>query len=90
MKKLLLIVLPLLLIVRCSKEPINYESLTNRNGVKYEKDSQSPFTGEVFELHNNGNKSIEGNYKNGLMNGIWTYWDENGQKKLERPYKNGK
>ena len=89
MKRLLLIVLPLLLIVGCSK-PIDNESLKDRNGVKYEQDSQSPYTGEVFELYDNGNKSLEGNYKDGLKNGIWTSWYENGQKEFEKDYTDGK
>ena len=86
-KRVLLI--SLLLIVGCAK-PINENSLVDRNGVKYQQDSQNPYLGEVFDLYNNGNKKLEGSYKNGKKNGKWTVWYENGQKWSEINYKNGK
>ena len=68
-KRVLLI--SLLLIVGCAK-PINENSLVDRNGVKYQQDSQNPYLGEVFDLYNNGNKKLEGSYKNGkkMENGL--------------------
>ena len=89
MKRLLLIVLPLLLIVGCSK-PINHDSLIDRNGVKYQQDSQKPYSGKTFSLWDNGQKKFEGSYKNGELNGLETKWYKNGQKKFEGTYKNGK
>ena len=89
MKRLLLIVLPLLLIVGCSKEPINKNSLVDRNGVKYQQDSQKPYSGEIFDLYDNGNKKIEGSYKDGKEDGLWTEWYENGQKEEEVTFKDG-
>jgi|LWDU01.1.fsa_nt_gi antitoxin component YwqK of YwqJK toxin-antitoxin module len=83
MKKLLLIVLPLLLIVGCSKEPINYDEIlkyekvtntkfTNRgDGVYYTKDTNKPYSGPVFSLHKNGDKASEGNLKDGKKDGLW-------------------
>ena len=88
MKRLLLIVLPLLLIVGCSK-PINHDSLIDRNGVKYQQDSQKPYSGKTFSLWDNGQKKFEGSYKNGELNGLETKWYKNGQKKFEGSYKNG-
>ena len=85
-KRVLLI--SLLLIVGCAK-PINENSLVDRNGVKYQQDSQNPYLGEVFDLYNNGNNKLEGSYKN-KKNGKWTVWYENGQKWSEITYKNGK
>ena len=81
-KRVLLI--SLLLIVGCAK-PINENSLVDRNGVKYQQDSQNPYSGEVFDLYNNGNKKLEGSYKNGK----WTYWYANGQKASEGTHNNG-
>ena len=86
-KRVLLI--SLLLIVGCAK-PINENSLVDRNGVKYQQDSQNPYLGEVFDLYNNGNKKLESSYKNGKKNGKWTVWYENGKKWSEITYKNGK
>ena len=51
--------------------------------MKYQQDSQNPYSGEVFELFNNGNKKLEGSYKNGKENRKWTVW-------YEITYKNGK
>ena len=45
MKRLLLIVLPLLLIVSCSK-PVEDSTLVYKNGLMYTPDSDKPYTGE--------------------------------------------
>jgi antitoxin component YwqK of YwqJK toxin-antitoxin module len=92
MKRLLLIVLPLLLIVGCSSpEPINYEeTLNERDGVFYTKDTNKPYSGQVFSLFEDGKKKEEGTYKDGIKKGVWTFRYENGQKKLERTYKDGR
>ena len=92
MKKILLIVLPLLLIVGCSKpEPINYEEILNeRDGVYYTKDTNKPYSGPVFSLYENGRKKMDGTIKNGKGDGLVTWWYENGQKKYERTYKDEK
>ena len=83
MKRLFLIVLPLLLIVGCSKEPINYETtLIERDGVYYTKDTNKPYSGPVFSLNERGLNKRESILEDGKM---ITYmeitWYENGQKK---------
>jgi len=88
MKKLLLIILPLLLIVGCSK-PLDDESLIDRGGVKNQQDSQKPYSGKVFRLNENGEKKLEGSYKNGKLDGKWTEWHENGIQASEITYKEG-
>ena len=85
-KRLLLIVLPLLLIIGCSK-PLDDESLIDRGGVKYQQDSQKPYSGKVFRIYKNGEKKLEGSYKDGKEDGVWTSWYENGQKKREGIFK---
>jgi antitoxin component YwqK of YwqJK toxin-antitoxin module len=92
MKRLLLIVLPLLLIVGCSKEPINYETtLIQRKGVFYTKDTNKPYSGPFFSLDKNGRNKREGILEDGIM---ITYkdveWYKNGQKEEEVTYKDGK
>ena len=68
MRKLLLITLPLLLIVGCSKEPINYENtLIKRDGL-------------YTNWYKNGQKSFEGTYKDGELISK-KYWNEDGSVK---------
>ena len=78
MKKILLTILPLLLIVGCSKEPINYETtLVERDGVFYTKDTNKPYSGDVFSLDKNGEIEEEKTLKNGIVwNGSITFWYE--------------
>lgn len=64
------------------KEPVNYdETLNERDGVFYTKDTNKPYSGQVFSLYENGQKKEEGTYKDGNRYGFWTFWYENGQKK---------
>ena len=79
MKKILLIVL--LLIVGCFKEPINFEQmLVERDNVYYTKDTNKPYSGAVFSLYDDGKKKEQGTYKDGEPDGLWTYWWDNGHK----------
>ncbi|MDB9854081.1 hypothetical protein OAC91_02475 [Candidatus Marinimicrobia bacterium] len=72
------------------KEPVNGENLIERSGLLYTVNGQKPYTGEVFELHDNGNKKLDGYYKDGLMNGDWVGWSENGQKEWEGSFDGSK
>jgi hypothetical protein len=92
MKKLLLIVLPLLLIVGCSKTETNYYP----NGqMKYKRETIGSVSGgsrrvnhgKTVEWYSNGQKKEEGNFTSdglysGLRTGSWTWWYENGNKKV--------
>ena len=90
MKKLYptFIILLLFFLDGCST-PLDDESLINRGGVKYQQDSQKPYSGKVVGLYENGEKKLEGSYKDGKEDGLWTYWTENGQKRLEGTWKDG-
>ena len=66
MKKTLLIILPLLLIVGCSK-PVEDSTLINKDGLMYLPDSDSPYSGEVFTNYDTGEKLYTGRYENGLL-----------------------
>ena len=90
MKKTLLIILPLLLIVGCSKEPINLETLVERDGIYYTKDTNKPYTGDVFELYKDGGRKSTGSLKGGKNDKLWTFWYKNGQKNHEGSFKDGK
>ena len=66
--KNLLFLLALLLMVGCSKEPINYEeTLNERDGVFYTKDTNKPYSGPVFSLFHDGKMKEEGNLKDGWV-----------------------
>jgi antitoxin component YwqK of YwqJK toxin-antitoxin module len=56
----------------------------------YAPNEQTPYTGWVKEMHDNG--QIEGlaQFKDGKPNGLVTGWYENGQKKEEINFKDGK
>ena len=90
MKKSLLIILPLLLVIGCSK-PINYVLLVERDLVYYTKDKNKPYSGDVFSLDENGEIKEEVTLEDGLVwNGKWSRYYENGEKKNEVNYKDGK
>ena len=88
MKRLLLIVLPLLLIVGCSK-PINDETLIEMGRLKYHPETKELYSGEVFQNRMGGEKEFEGSYKDGKKDGVWITWYENGQKSDEGTFKDG-
>ena len=88
MKRLLLIVLPLLFIVGCSK-PINDESLIDKNGLKYHPDSKELYSGKVFTNYIGGMTKMEGSYLEGKKDGLFTQWYDNGKKKSEEKYNKG-
>tara|TARA_B100000315_G_scaffold196813_1_gene188073 strand:+ start:85 stop:294 length:210 start_codon:yes stop_codon:yes gene_type:complete len=68
MRKLLLITLPFLLIVGCSKEPINYETIfIERDGL-------------YTNWYKNGQKRDELTYKDGELISE-KYWNEDGSVK---------
>ncbi|MEO1879936.1 MAG: hypothetical protein ABGX40_08180, partial [Methylococcales bacterium] len=63
--------------------------LQDRNGIKYEVNSEVGYTGKYVKYFI-GQKTGEGNYKDGKQEGLRTFWDENGQKWRETNYKDGK
>ena len=42
------------------------------------------------QWHENGQKAIEKNFKNGKLDGLLVNWHENGQKAYEANFKDGK
>ena len=92
MKHLLLMAFAILTIGCGEKKSdgVNLDELEDREGVAYLKNSDSPYTGKVFEFHANGQKKGETGYKDGKPDGPMVAWHENGQKKLEASYKDGK
>ena len=62
-------------------EGVNENELEYREGIYHLKDSDTPYTGKVYLLYENGQKYSEGNYKDGKENGIVQGWHENGRKR---------
>ena len=99
MKRLLLIVLPLLLIVGSSKVEGQQQLIPfvekNKNGnleITYYKETQNKLEKVKYKSYYNdyGKKESEKTYKDGKPDGLWTRWYENGQKTFEGTYKDGK
>ena len=92
MKQTLLIITALMLVVGCSKEPIepiNIDTLEKTGIIFYDINTggdSEPYSGPVFSLYYNGKKKAEGFLKNGLEDGKWTFWYANGQMKEEGTY----
>ena len=86
---LLAISLPLLL-GGCGEKGVNYDELEQRESIWYLIGSDTPYTGKAYRLHENGQKWIENNLKDGKGEGLWVRWHENGQKEQEGNIKDGK
>ena len=72
-------------------EGVNIEKkLEEREGIYYVKDSDTLYTGKVYELYPDGQKEQEGNLKDGKVDGLFISWYRNGQKEFEANFKDGK
>ena len=88
MKNTILILISLLFLTGISEgKEIPY--LQDRNGIKYEVNSETPYTGKSVKYYINGQKDWEGYLKNGGRVGLWTEWWRNGQIRSKINYKNG-
>ena len=86
----ILIILSLVLLVSCSSKEIPYENLVVRQGVHYEVNSQTPFTGVSVEYHENGQLNNRTSYKDGKKDGLVEDYYENGKLNNRTSYKDGK
>ena len=67
-----------------SQEPINFETtLIDTDKGFFTKDTNKPYNGPVFSLHENGQIKVEVNLKNGLPTGLFSRYYESGKKKFE-------
>ena len=72
------------------KEPVNFEKLLHRSGLRYEVNEQKPYNGDVFELYDDGSKESSCSLRGGKPHGLFTLWYRNGQKYQEGTFKDGK
>ncbi len=92
MKRLLIISWALLMFVACNRTTTEIEKYEDGK-VKVEKtykkvDGEKELIKEVH-YHPNGQKYIEGNYKDNKREGYWASWFENGQLWSEGEFRNG-
>ena len=63
-------------------------NLTEKNGAFFSGDS--PFNGQFVDRHDNGVKSVDGRFENGIQQGAWTYYHENGSRFRTGQYVDGR
>ena len=68
---------------------IDINNLVDRDGLLYAPNKEKPFTGSVFDLHDNGQKKLNGRYRNGLKNGRWAWWNQDGGTDSTGSYRKG-
>ena len=66
------------------------QNLEMRNGVRYGKGEEKPFTGMAFYFYKEGSNSQESPYIKGKLNGTEVNYYESGSIKAETPYVDGK
>ena len=64
----------------CTKE-VGSDELLERNGLKYEVNSDKPYTGLAFDTYKNGQRDFVIAFIDGEQNGTAKSWYENGQQK---------
>jgi antitoxin component YwqK of YwqJK toxin-antitoxin module len=85
-----IIKLLLFLTVGVSQQDWNIKFMEEYGGLTYSPNSNKPYTGKVFDLYkSNGNKKVEGYYKDGLRNRKWEWWSEDGKMDSSGTYKIG-
>jgi len=68
----------LLLTSGCGTATVDFRELEKRDGLFYQIDSDTPYSGKAIQRYENGKKKIEGSFRNGKEVGIWILWDQDG------------
>ena len=88
MKKLP-VLLCISLLSACAPSEVPSAKILERNGIKYEINSQIPFTGVSTDYYENGQLEYKETFKNGVENGLTEAYSENGQLQYKTTYKDG-
>ena len=83
----LLKVLCIFFLCSCTKQ-ISWEEKVTRDGLVYEINSQTPYSGNYFQQFPGGSKE-RGSYQDGKATGIWEIHHENGQLESRGTYEDG-
>ena len=92
MKKIFLLLTSLVFLttIAFSQSKVNINNLVQYGDKMFEENDDKPYTGMVFDLYkSNGNKKLEGRYKDGLRNGKWSWWNEDNKMDSSGTYKIG-
>ena len=91
MKKTILIIASILFITSTvfPQSKMDLDNLIDRGGLLYAPNKEKPFSGSVFNLYDNGQKKLNGRYRNGIKNGKWTWWNIDGGVDSTGSYKKG-
>ena len=69
-------------------DTVDFKNLQYKdNSLIYKRSSTTPFTGVSVGYWDNGQKSLQGTYKDGEKDGLWMGWYENGQISSKQNYK---
>ena len=71
------------------KSGLPRNQLVERQGIKYEINSTTPFTGSSVVYHDNGQLLSRGNFIDGKLNGLGEIFDENGNLTKTETYRDG-
>ncbi len=93
MKKILLLNFAFILLFACSTKPVEVVEAVFPDGtpktVKYYKSEAKEVIIKEVLYYEDGQKKLEGAYKNGERIGQWSYWYANGNLWSQGEYKNG-
>jgi antitoxin component YwqK of YwqJK toxin-antitoxin module len=78
MKNIMFILLPLILIIGCTKS-VDESTLIEKDGLLYQSDSDKPYSGEVFDLYDTGKNFYTGVFEQGKLVGDFVYYRKDGQ-----------
>ena len=83
------VLLCIFLLSACAPSEVPSYKLVDRNGIKYEINSQIPFTGVSTDYYENGRLKEKYTYKDGEQNGLNEGYHENGQLLWKGTFKDG-
>ena len=69
---------------------VDASTLIDRDGIRYEPGSVTPFTGVAVVYWPSGKKKMEAEFRGGKEDGKFTLWDESGKKRTEGMFRNGR
>jgi len=68
---------------------IDEDEIQVREGLAYNMNAETPFTGKVVDTFHTGQLQLQFAYKDGLKHGASTTWYTNGRIRTKCNYKNG-